>query len=154
MREQCYESRMTIEQKRFDKLKEMLQEAINNNMTDLINFEDFYAKSVSKLIDRATGEIAEDTTMNYVADRLVQIASLEQRPKFQITKSTAMGYLKILNGLYNLLPNSVTNPGTHKLQGNLIGFSWLKNTDDVIDYIMNKGTVDRANTITGKTGIR
>jgi hypothetical protein len=63
-----------------------------------------------------------------------------------------MGYLKMVKGLYNLLPNSVTNPRTQKLQGNLVGFSWLKNTDDVINYIMNIGTVNRANTITGQTG--
>ena len=58
---------MNTEQQLFDKLKDMVQEAINENTTNLVDFEDFYAKSVSKLVERATGDISEETTMNYVS---------------------------------------------------------------------------------------
>ena len=84
LRQQSYESKMNTEKQLFDKLKDMVQEALNKDMKNLVDFEEFYAKSVSKLVERATGEISEETTMNYVADRLVSIASLEQRQKYQI----------------------------------------------------------------------
>ena len=141
MREQTYNKNIEIQDQIALQIKQIIQENLSS-----IPAVPKMIRLIRPIIQRAKGHIESNLTLEYTSQQIYKISQDEFKPKFRLKIKTARMYVNAVRRLYDMLPTSIRLNTEQPVAGNLMPLEFLRNTHEIIRWIMFEGKIHRPGT--------
>ena len=138
MREMTYNKTIELQ----DAIALQIKQIIKENLSSIPDVPKMIGL-IRPVIQSAKGHIESELTLEYTAQQIWKISQDEHKVKFRLQLKTARLYVVAVRRLYDMLPTTIRGNTEQPVAGNLMPLEFLRNTHEIIRWIMFEGKIQR-----------